>query len=297
MFRDRVSRNGDIRRAAPRRFLRAAYQIMLRRDPDPNGLQTYLDVLADGTYTPDRVLDDMLTSMELRQGVPYRDRNRSMHQSRCDFVRLLPRARRILDLGGTDQSNPVGALVSMGYPYAFDNLTIVDLPHGERHGLYSGSAVVEEVQSPLGPVQYRYHSMTDLSAYDDASFDMVFSGQTIEHVSEDDARAVLREVLRVLTPGGYFCVDTPNRAATVVELGDIFTNPDHKIEYTHPQFAAMLEEAGFEIDGAYGLNYVGESLATGRFSTEELARNHGLYAEIEACYLLAYVSRAPMRTS
>jgi SAM-dependent methyltransferase len=215
-----------------------------------------------------------------------------MHQSRCDFVQLLPRARRILDLGGTDQSNPVGSLVSMGYPYSFEMLTIVDLPHDDRHDLYAGSALVDEVESQRGPVRYRYHSMTDLSQYDDASFDMVFSGQTIEHVTEAEARGVLREVRRLLVPGGYFCVDTPNRAATKLELGELLTNPDHQLEYTHPQFVALLEKAGFDVVGAYGLNYVGESLASGEFSTDELARNHGIYAEIDACYLLAYVCRS-----
>ena len=36
-----------------------------------------------------------------------------------------------------------------------------------------------------------------------------------------------------------------------------------------------------------------ESLATGRFSFEELAGNTGVFHEIEDCYLLAYVCRKP----
>ena len=271
--------------------MRAAYQIVLQRNGDPPGIRNYVEHLRTGTLGPDGVLDEMLTSMELRQNVPYRNRLRSLHQSRCDFVRMLPRAQRILDLGGTDQDNAAGSLVSMGYPYAFESLTIVDLPHADRHDLYVHSKVVERVQSPLGPVEYRYHSMADLSAYDDASFDLVFSGESIEHITEAEARTMLAEVARVIAPGGWFCLDTPNRRATAVELGDQFCNPDHKIEYTDAQLAQMLVDAGFTIEARYGLSYVGESLAKGEFDPEEVARNHGVFADIEGCYLLAYICR------
>ena len=205
---------------------------MLRRDGDPAGVANYVQHLVHGTLTPDGVLDEMLTSMELRDNVPYQNRLRSLHLSRCDFVRMLPRARRILDLGGTDLDNRVGSLVAMGYPYAFQQLTIVDLPHGDRHELYQRSDQHERVESHLGPVEYRYHSMADLSDYADASFDMVFSGESIEHITEAEARVMVHEVRRVLEPGGWFCLDTPNRRATEIELGDDYSNPDHKIEYT-----------------------------------------------------------------
>ena len=281
----------DVRRSAPERFVRAAYQIMLQRQGDPGGIENYVQHLRTGTLTPAGVLDEMLTSMELRQEVPFRNRLRSLHQSRCDWIRMLPRAQRILDLGGTDQENAAGSLVSMGYPYAFESLTIVDLPHADRHDLYSGSEVVDRVQSPLGPVEYRYHSMADLSAYDDASFDLVFSGESIEHITEAEARTMLAEVRRVMTPDGWFCLDTPNRRATALELGDHFCNPDHKIEYTDPQLAHMLIDAGFTIEARYGLSYVGDSLAKGEFDPEEVARNHGVFADIDGCYLLAYTCR------
>jgi SAM-dependent methyltransferase len=235
----------------------------------------------------------MLSSMELRQ-IPLRNPLRSLHQSRCDFVRMLPRARRILDLGGTDQDDPGGALVSMGYPYAFDELVIVDLPHDDRHEIYSGSARAEQVATGLGPVRYEYHSMSDLSRYADASFDLVVSGESIEHVPEADADVMLRDVLRVLRPGGWFALDTPNRATTLLQTGpDRFTNPDHDIEYTHDQLSIKLRSAGFTIDAAFGLAHVGESVAKGEFSDAELAAKRGVFHDIERCYLLAYLCRKP----
>ena len=101
------------------------------------------------------------------------------------FVRSLPPAKRILDLGGTSLGNPIGALVFMGYPYAFDDLVVVDLPSEERNELYRETACPEVTQTALGPVRYRYHSMADLSDYADKSVDLVYSGQSIEHVPVD----------------------------------------------------------------------------------------------------------------
>jgi len=294
-MRDRMvfRRNADIRDAAPERFVRSAYQIMLRRHADPSGLDNYVGQLRDGRLTPDGVLDEMLTSMELRT-IPYRNLLRSLHQSRCDFVRLLPRARRILDLGGTDQGNDAGALVTMGYPYPFEQLLIVDLPHDERHELYGYLSVSDAIASPLGPVQYRYHSMADLAQYPYASFDLVFSGQTIEHITEDDTRKMLAEVRRVLEPGGWFCLDTPNLRATelMMDPGQL-SNPDHKLEYTHEHLTALLREAGFEIVGAFGLNHLGDLFDKGEFDDALVASRHGVYADVENCQLLAYTCRVP----
>jgi hypothetical protein len=292
--RDRVLFGGDwdIRNAMPERFVRSAFQIILRRDPDPHGLENYVTVLEEQKLTTDGVLDELISSMELRVGVPYQNILRSLHQSRCDFVRMLPRARRILDLGGTDQSGDAGALVSMGYPYRFELLTIVDLPGGERHELYGYLASSPTVESRCGPVQYRYHSMVDLSPYPDASFDLVFSGQTIEHITEDEAKKMLAEIRRVLVPGGWFCLDTPNRRVTALQLGaDVLSNPDHKLEYTHEHLSALLGEAGFDVVDAFGLSLADESLARGEFDLAEVAANHGVYAEIADCYFLAYMCR------
>ena len=87
---------------------------------------------------------------------------------------------------------------------------VVDLPVDERDAIYQGGSSGEPVLSELGPVEFAFHSMVDLGRYDDGSFDLVYSGQSIEHVSEADGDAVVREAFRVLAPGGWFCLDTPN---------------------------------------------------------------------------------------
>ena len=93
--------------------------------------------------------------------------------------------------GAPRSGSDKGAMVLMGYPYAFDELVVVDLPPDDRNDLYKESVARDVIQTELGPVHYRYHSMSDLARYGDGSFDLVYSGQSIEHVPVDEAERVL----------------------------------------------------------------------------------------------------------
>jgi SAM-dependent methyltransferase len=279
-------------------FTRWAYRMLFQREPDPGGRELYLRHLAEGTRTRTTMLEEMRASDEFwfQFALRYDDPIFALHRSRSLFVRSLPRARVILDLGGTHLSADEGAFVRLGYPYPFDRLVIVDLPSDDRHELYQSDATVERVETSQGPVEYAYHSMADLSRYPDATFDLVYSGQSIEHVPEDVADKVIAETHRVLRPGGWFCLDTPNGRLCRLQLegSDLrVTNPDHDVEYDHEELQAKLEAGGFVIDEAKGLALMQETVATGRFSFEELAANTGVFHEIEDCYLLAYVCRRP----
>jgi SAM-dependent methyltransferase len=287
-----LRRRNPVRRASDARFVRRAYRDVLRREADANGLNTALDHLATGSRTREGTLDDLISSDEFRTSIHYLNPIVSMHVSRCRFVQSLPRAARILDLGGASQNDPDGALIALTYPYEFDELVIVDLPFDERHELYGHGSPIEEVQTRLGMVRYRYHSMADFSGFDDDSFDMVYSGQTIEHVEPEECDMILQGVRRVLRPGGFFAVDTPNGPVCRLQQ-EAFINPDHKVEYSHGEFSERLERAGLDIVGAWGLNWLGESVRTGQFLEHELRENVGLYHEIEECYLLAYLCRKP----
>ena len=146
---------------------------------------------------------------------------------------------------------PYGALVLMGYPYAFEEIVIVDLPSEDRHELYQDGQTQTTVDVAGGRVAYRYHSMTDLSSYPSASFDMVYSGESIEHITRAEAEQVLAEARRVLKPGGVLALDTPNANLTRLQQ-DAFIDPDHKYEYRHAEMAAMLRGNGFVIERADG---------------------------------------------
>lgn len=275
-------------------FIVGAYRFLLQRGPDPSGWAVYREHLRAGTRTRETMLGEMrgLDEFWFKFAFRYHDPLLVLHRSRSLFVQSFPRADRILDLGGTHQQSRQGALVLLGYPYPFERLCVVDLPVEDRHELYRQIDEVDREETRLGPVEYHYRSMIDLSIFSDGEFDLVYSGQSIEHVTEEEADQVLREAHRVLRPGGHLCLDTPNLAASRLQLegtGIEFVNPDHKIEYTHAELSHKLEASGFRIVAAKGLLHMPETFGTGKFCPEEMGINTGVFDEIEQCSLLAYV--------
>jgi SAM-dependent methyltransferase len=134
--------------------------------------------------------------------------------------------------------------------------------------------------------------MVDLGRYGDGSFDMVYSGQTIEHVSEADGDTMVREAFRVLAPGGWFCLDTPNGPLWRLR-SDEPMNHDHKIEYGASQLVTKLEHAGFDVTECKGLNLMREGYAAGCFDEAEASAHPGVFAAAQECLLLAVVARKP----
>jgi predicted SAM-dependent methyltransferase len=273
-------------------FLRLAYNFVLDREPEPHAWEFYRPLLANAELERAKLLDTMRNGMEQRFRMGTKDLLLSLHLSRCDFIRSFPSAHRILDLGGTAQHDRAGAMVVMGYVHEFDELIIVDLPHDARHDIYTHSDAIDEHLTPNGPVRYQYHSMADLSRYEDSSFDLVYSGQTIEHVTEDECDTVLSEVFRVLRPGGWLYLDTPNGPVCRIQQPD-FINPDHKVEYSHDEFVAKLRRAGFDVRIEQGLNWSKHSIDAGVFQLETTAWFRGVYGEPAECYLLAYGAQKP----
>jgi SAM-dependent methyltransferase len=289
---DRVAPTIPFRYLPPRQSVRMAFNVILDREPDAAGGTDYTARLARGELSRHGVAQALAHSEEFRRRVPIADVLLSMHVSRSEFVAGLPRASRILDLGGTHQGLADGALVHLGYPYEFEQLVVVDLPVEERHEIYRRGSKGATVQSELGPVEFAFHSMVDLSPYADGSFDLVYSGQSIEHVTETEGDTVLREVFRVLAPGGWFCLDTPNGPVWRLRSVELM-NDDHEIEYSRPQLQSKLEACGFVVTEAKGLNLMQRGVAAGVFDESEASAHPGVFASAEECLLLALVARKP----
>ena len=145
-----------------RLFVRAVYRSCLRREPDSSGESFYLQALQQRRMRKVDVLRAMLESNEFKKmyNLPVSPLN-ALHQARMMLVQKhLPKARFILDLGGTADDHPEGALLVMGYPYKPAEIIIVDpvLPKSLRE--YGRNP---EWTTPEGVlIRYYQCSMTDL---------------------------------------------------------------------------------------------------------------------------------------
>ena len=97
--------------------------------------------------------------------------------------------------------------------------------------------------------------------FPDGEFDLVLFMDVIEHLATPLKR-VLREISRVLTPGGYLILETPNTASLINRVKAVFGksvyaanldywfNADqffgHIREYTATELKWMLNQCGFE---------------------------------------------------
>jgi ubiquinone/menaquinone biosynthesis C-methylase UbiE len=94
--------------------------------------------------------------------------------------------------------------------------------------------------------------LADVTAYPaaDDAFDVIFFNHVLEHVQDD--LAALREVRRILSPGGLVVLGTPNEGAAFWRLAyalqpESRRSTDHVHFYTARALAARCEEAGFVV--------------------------------------------------
>ncbi len=121
---------------------------------------------------------------------------------------------------------------------------VLDVACGEGYGtaMLDGSgatgAVGVDVDEPtITGAQERYSCdfrCADIAAlpFEDASFDLVVSFETIEHVT--DGEAALSELARVLAPAGLLIISTPNTQEYLVD------NEFHTREFSHEEFTTLL---------------------------------------------------------
>ena len=99
-------------------------------------------------------------------------------------------------------------------------------------------------------VEFRQVTFPPLTDMADQSFDFVISFQVIEHIQDD--HLFVKEIYRVLKPGGRFIFTTPNKKMSLTR------NPWHIREYTVDELKSLL------------LNYFDEVDAKGVFGNEKI---------------------------
>lgn len=156
------------------------------------------------------------------------------------LARQYPTPPAILDVGGRKSH------YSIGVP---GRITIIDLPRESevQHKLHLG--VNEQI---IGETKRRRSNIAQVilgdmtrSQLPGHAFDCVVAIEVLEHVEED--ATFIKEVHRVLKPGGAFLMTTPN--------GDFVknTNPDHKRHYRREQLRVLLRETFGEVHVEYSI--------------------------------------------
>ncbi len=114
-------------------------------------------------------------------------------------------------------------------------------------------------------VEFRQATVPPLP-FGDATFDCVISFQVIEHIEKDEE--FVREVYRVLRPGGLFVVTTPNAPMSLTR------NPWHVREYTADELRGLLNGCFAEVVmlGIGGNDKVAAYYERNRRSVERIAR-------------------------
>jgi SAM-dependent methyltransferase len=132
---------------------------------------------------------------------------------------------------------------------------VLDLGAGAGHS-YEQLAPRESVGVDIDPGalagQQRETHVADMRdlPFADGSFGAVLSVQSLEHVPDGDA--VLREVRRVLAPGGTAVFITPNRLT--FGRADEIIDPYHYVEYAPEELRALCAQTfqSVEMRGLFG---------------------------------------------
>jgi SAM-dependent methyltransferase len=162
----------------------------------------------------------------------------------------------------------------MGYPHQPCRIYIVDLPPSQRlEGVTNAEPYKDFTTADGVQVCYLYQSMAEPVPLGSESVDLVWSGESIEHITEAEADVVFREAHRILKPGGYFCLDTPNASLARLQSPNALIHPEHKREYHVRELQDKMESQGFQVVETKGICPMPKSLQSGIFNHREIVEN------------------------
>ena len=145
------------------------------------------------------------------------------------------------------------------YEYAAEVISgrVLEVGSGDGYGLRllapktSSYVALDKFKTDIDPahypnVEFIQTNIPPLDGCDDASFDYVICFQVIEHITNDVE--LVKEIRRVLKPGGKLLMSTPNIKMTLSR------NPFHIREYTVKQMREILNPLFTitEVRGVFG---------------------------------------------
>jgi ubiquinone/menaquinone biosynthesis C-methylase UbiE len=151
--------------------------------------------------------------------------------------------------------NPIHQRLLKAYVLAtnYINGNLLEVGCGEGRGIdwllpkikhYSAidkiAPVVDQLKKKYPQGNFTSGNIPPLSQYAENSFESIVSFQVIEHIQDD--RLFLKEIHRVLKPGGVALITTPNRPLSLSR------NPWHIREYTAIELANLAKEIFSQVE-------------------------------------------------
>ena len=126
--------------------------------------------------------------------------------------------------------------------------------------------VIKRLSESYKNVTFRQAVVPPFTGIDDNSFDVIVSFQVIEHIKDDVN--FLKEIHRVLKPGGKALITTPNIKKTLTR------NPWHEREYTAAELTKLTESIFPKVEskGITGNEKVMEYYEMNKASVKKITR-------------------------
>jgi ubiquinone/menaquinone biosynthesis C-methylase UbiE len=177
--------------------------------------------------------------------------------------------------------NPIHQRLLRAYVLAANYVQgdLLEVGCGEGRGIDSllpvikSYSAIDKIEPVVSLLQKKYPqgkfisgNIPPLSAYADNSFDSIVSFQVIEHIQNDNL--FLKEIGRVLKPGGLALITTPNRPMSLSR------NPWHIREYTGVELATLATKyfTQVEMKGITGNDKVMQYYERNKKSVDKMMR-------------------------
>jgi SAM-dependent methyltransferase len=120
---------------------------------------------------------------------------------------------------------------------------------------------LRQLVEPLNRLEIRHVSDPPRLPYASGTFGIVLSVGVLEHVGAENVEASLREISRVLKPGGYlFIFMLPNKFSWVEFLSDVNGTSVHPDKYTFGRIRRILSNQSFIVRREWRRNVLPRNL-------------------------------------